>query len=146
MARPVTYRSQMRIAAVALALLVLGASPAATLAASPGETTLTITFFRDGGDPSTRSRWTLTCSPTGGSYPRRVAACALLDRLGTSVFAPVPSDKACTQIFGGSQVAIVTGRVDGRRVWTRFRRDDGCQINRWERAGALLPRTTGVGR
>jgi hypothetical protein len=146
MARPVTYRSPMRIAAVALAFLVLSAAPAATLAASPGETTLTISFFRDGSDSSTRARWTLTCSPTGGSYPRRVAACSVLDRLGASVFAPVPLDKACTEIFGGSQVAVVSGRVAGRRVWARFRRDDGCQINRWERAGALLPRTTGVGK
>jgi hypothetical protein len=146
MPTPVTYRSQMHLAAAALAFLVLSAAPTATLAASPGETTLTIAFFSDGSDPFTRVRWTLTCSPTSGSYPLRVAACSVLDRLGPSVFAPVPPDKACTQIFGGPQVAIVSGRVDGHRVWARFRRDDGCQLNRWARAGALLPRTTAVRR
>jgi hypothetical protein len=148
MAHPVTYRSQMRVAAVALGLLALSAAPTTAFAVSAGETTLRIAFFRDGNDPSTRTRWTLTCSrnggSSGGSYPRRAAACSVLDRLGASVFAPVPQNVACSEIFGGSQVAIISGRVDGRRVWARFRRDDGCQVNRWERAGALLPRTTGA--
>ncbi len=135
----------MRLAVITLALLVLSSAPATTLAASPADARLTIAFFRDGGDPSTRVRWTLECSPTGGSYPRRMAACSVLDRLGRSVFAPVPLDKACTEIYGGPQVVVISGQVDGRRVWARFRRDNGCQIDRWERAGALLPRTSGVG-
>jgi hypothetical protein len=51
----------------------------------------------------------------------------------------VPPATACTEIYGGSQVALVTGTVAGERVWARLRRDDGCQIARWERNRFLVP-------
>jgi hypothetical protein len=37
-------------------------------------------------------------------------------------------------------LAIVAGQVDGRRVWAKLTRIDGCQIARWDRVpAALLP-------
>lgn len=134
----------MRIFAAVAALLAFGLTSAAPHAAS-GDTRLTIVFLPDGADTSNRSRWTLACSPPGGTYPRRAAACAVLHRLGRSVFLPVPAETACAELYGGPQVVVVSGRVDGRPVWARFRRDDGCQLGRWAKAGALLPRTVGVG-
>ena len=40
---------------------------------------------------------------------------------------------------GGPQVAIVSGRVRGHRVWARLSRGDGCQMERWDRIPSLLP-------
>ena len=82
-------------------------------------------------DASLRSRRRHAPAPRG-RLPRARA-------LGWRAFQPVPPDKACTEIFGGPQVAIVSGRVDGRRVWARLSRVDGCQIARWERVPSLLP-------
>ena len=120
------------VLACALALLV----PAAQ--AAPG-TSLTITYFEDVDRPADRERWTLDCNPAQGTHPRRAAVCRELSQLGWEVFRPVPQDKVCTQVFGGRQVAIVSGRVNGHAVWARLNRADGCQISRWGRVPSLLP-------
>jgi hypothetical protein len=106
--------------------------------AAPG-TSLTITYIADVDDPSDRVRWTLQCDPVAGTHPRRNATCRELDRLGWQVFRPVAPDKVCTQVYGGPQVAIVSGRVNGHTVWARLSRADGCQISRWSRVPSLLP-------
>lgn len=125
----------MRILLVVGCALVLLA-PVAD--ASPS-TSLTITYLEDAADPTDRVHWTLRCGPTGGTHPRRAAACRELSRLGFGAFRPVPPDMACAELYGGPQVAIVTGRVSGRRVWAKLTRVDGCQIDRWERVPSLLP-------
>ena len=115
------------------------AAPAAA-APSPGTTALRIVTFADGSKPATRIvRW-LRCDPPRGTLPRPAAACRALARTGRATLLPVPADRACTELYGGPQVAIVTGLVDDRRVWARLRRDDGCQIARWERNGLLVAR------
>ena len=59
---------------------------------------------------------------------------------GVKLFAPVPRDAVCTEIYGGPQVARVVGRVNGKRVWASFNRANGCHISRWDRlAPWLLP-------
>jgi hypothetical protein len=120
-----------------LACVLALVAPAA--AAAPG-TGLTITYFEDVNRPTERVRWTVRCNPIAGTHPRRAAVCRDLDRLGWEVFRPVPRDRACTQVYGGPQVAIVSGRVDGHAVWARLSRADGCQISRWARVPSLLPR------
>ena len=120
------------VLACALALL----APAAEAAVS---TSLTITYIEDVARPGERVRWTVRCGPLEGNHPRRAAVCRELGRLGWQVFRPVPEDMACTQVYGGPQVAIVSGRVNGHAVWARLSRADGCQIARWSRVPALLP-------
>jgi hypothetical protein len=119
-----------------LACVLALVAPAA--AAAPG-TGLTITYLEDVNRPTERVRWTVRCDPVAGTHPRRAAVCRDLDRLGWEVFRPVPQDRACTQLYGGPQVAIVSGRVDGHAVWARLSRADGCQISRWARVPSLLP-------
>ena len=121
------------VLAGALALL----APAAHAAQG---TSLTITYIENIDRPDDRVRWTVRCEPLGGTHLRRAAVCRELSRLGRQAFRPVPPDKACTQIYGGPQVAIVSGRVDGHAVWARLSRSDGCQIARWDRIPSLLPR------
>jgi hypothetical protein len=107
------------------------ASPAAPVAAE-----LTITLDETGGG-SPRS-FTLTCAPVGGSHPQAQAACDALAAAGADVFAPVPPGRQCTQVYGGPQVATVTGTVAGRPVEATFTRTDGCEIARWDALADLL--------
>jgi hypothetical protein len=119
----------------ALALLALALTLTASAAAS-GTTSLRIRVWPEGAGGRS-STWTLRCDPAGGTHPRRVEACRVLASF-KDPFAPVPPNMGCTQIYGGPQVALVTGTFSGRRVWTRFKRNDGCQIARWARVGPLL--------
>jgi hypothetical protein len=103
---------------------------------------LEITIWPEGrdGEPTT---YTLTCMPDGGTHPDLAAACQAVYL--PMVFDPPPTDQACTEQYGGPQVAEVTGRVQDIAIDARFSRTDGCQISRWERASALLPLPDGSG-
>jgi len=58
--------------------------------------------------------------------------------LGT--FAPVPNNVLCTEIYGGPQKAVVKGTIGATRIWSSFRRRNGCEIERWNRFSPwLLP-------
>jgi len=99
---------------------------------------LQITVWPHGhGHPGERS-YALRCAPAGGTLPRPAAACAQLARLAHP-FAPTPQGTVCTQIYGGPQQALVTGRFRGRAVRARFSRTDGCETARWNRVSLLFP-------
>jgi hypothetical protein len=84
---------------------------------------------------------TLRCGDSAtGNVPRPAEACRRLHRLGPDAFRPTPRDTACTEISGGPSTARVTGIYFGRPVWIRLRRDNGCEIARWQRVAFLLPR------
>ncbi|MFN2627737.1 MAG: SSI family serine proteinase inhibitor [Gaiellaceae bacterium] len=83
-------------------------------------------------------QWTLRCGPAAGSLPHAGRAClALAER--SAAFRPTPPRVACSDIYGGPQVARVTGRYRGSRVFAVFHRRDGCEIARWNRLQALFP-------
>lgn len=80
-----------------------------------------------------------------GSHPDAATACRdLLAAVQTGdPFAPVPPDTLCTQVFGGDAVVEVSGVVldaDGTPVDVagRFSLTDGCEIDRFDRMGAVL--------
>jgi Subtilisin inhibitor-like len=110
---------------------------AAILVAS---TSLHITVWPNGHGHAPKRMYTLTCAPVAGTLPHRVSACAKLARL-RSPFAPTPPGTACTEIYGGPQQALVTGRFRGRLVHADFGRKDGCEISRWLRVQFLFPGT-----
>jgi len=97
---------------------------------------LRITVWPAGVDGPSHS-WTLRCGPVGGTLPNAGAACRKLAP-PADPFKPTPPDLACTEVYGGPDVARVVGRVHGRGVWTTLRRRDGCEIARWNRAQFLL--------
>jgi len=120
------------VIAIGLALAFLSGSAGAS-----DRTSLRIRYWPEGkAGPSTL--WTLRCAPPAGTHPRAAVACDVLAKVG-NVFAPVPKDVGCTQLYGGPQVARVSGSFRGHLLWTQFQRRDGCEIGRWARAGALLP-------
>jgi Subtilisin inhibitor-like len=134
------YADKVRaFALVPLALLVLavGVADAGVVSTS---TRLTVTFWPDGARPGEKRAWTLRCNPLGGTLRRPAVACTHLAAGGERLFAPVPKDSVCTEIYGGPQVGLVVGTVQGHRVWARIQRRDGCQTARWNRLSPwLLP-------
>lgn len=119
------------------AIAIVGVTQA--LAVTSSETALRVTYWKNGNDAKATSTWTLRC-PRGGTLPRPAAACRRLARGGRTLFAPVPKNVVCTEIYGGPQKARVTGTVGGNRIWATFTRQNGCQIDRWNRLSPwLLP-------
>src|SRR2546425_12898660 len=88
---------------------------------------------------------TITVWPQGTDGPSRTHVvrcpgapiCARLARV-SDPFAPVPKGIACSQIYGGPQVALVRGTDMGHRGWARFKRSGGCQVERWNRISFLF--------
>ena len=91
--------------------------------------------IRNSEEPS--QAWTLHC-PAGGTLPDAAAACRKLGQIDDP-FAPVPEGTACTQIFGGPEIADVSGTFNGKAVDTQFSRGNGCELERWKRVGFLFP-------
>jgi hypothetical protein len=126
------------VLAVAVGLTL--ATGLATRAESGLATSLRVAYWEDGSKPVPDTVWTLRCNPPRGMLPRPAIACRKLTTGGPKLFAPLPPDLACTQIYGGPQKARVVGTVTGKRVWATLTRTDGCQIARWNRlAPWLLP-------
>jgi hypothetical protein len=129
----------MRVAAVTLAALAATGcmSRAGSDKAARGPTAdLQIEISIRGSEAPTKV-WTLHC-PSGGTLPDAATACSKLAEV-KDPFAPVPKGTACTQIYGGPEIAHVSGTFNGERVDTEFSRGDGCEIERWNRVGFLFP-------
>jgi hypothetical protein len=132
----------VRIAALAfLALVATGCMSRTTNDEGDGgmepRTELEISVTPGGEAPT--NVWTLRC-PDGGTLPDAAQACEQLARLDDP-FAPVPKNRACTQIYGGPQEAEVRGTFRGRPVEAHFDRGNGCEIERWDRVAFLFPET-----
>lgn len=136
----------MRVALLAFAVLAAtgcmgstdksGGAGTVTPPASPANTKLEISVSIGGSEAPTKA-WTLEC-PDGGTLPHPERACAKLATMDDP-FAPVPKDKACTQIFGGPEEADVTGTYRGEPVNAHFDKGNGCEIARWESVSFLFP-------
>lgn len=56
-----------------------------------------------------------------------------------------PSQRTCTEIYGGPDEAIVAGSFDGAVVNTTINRNNGCGIDDWDRLlTGVLPTALGV--
>jgi hypothetical protein len=100
---------------------------------------LHVTVWPNGRDDSAKRTWTLRCAPAGGTLPRAANACQRLAAL-QNPFAPRRRvGVACTDVYGGPQFALVTGRVRSRPVRATFSRVNGCEIARWNRVRFLFP-------
>lgn len=75
--------------------------------------------------------WTLNCRPAGGTHPNAHLACQEI-RSVTNPFKRPPKNEACTMIYGGEEVARVTGTWAGKTIKRKFTRTNGCEISRWD--------------
>lgn len=87
-------------------------------------------------------RETIECpvAEDGSATGRRI--CAWLQETGAGLLLeePPPS-QVCTEVYGGPEVATVTGTIDGQPVDATFSREDGCAIARFD---AVSPLWTGA--
>jgi hypothetical protein len=97
---------------------------------------LTVTYWPEGRDGQNSSA-TLTCDPDGGTHPDPAEACAAL-RAHPEALHPVPLDMACTEIYGGDQVA----QIESQGLQATFNRTDGCEIARWDALAPVLEITS----
>ena len=61
-----------------------------------------------------------------------------LERLHDLLLEPRDGTRACTLIYGGPQVAEVSGTLQGKRVSARFTRQDGCAMADYDALAAVL--------
>jgi hypothetical protein len=132
----------MRASLVTVLLAVIAVTTAS--ASTTAATALRVTYWEDSARPSESVTWTLRCKPARGSLPRPARACARLAAGGAKLFAPLPGNIVCTEIYGGPQRARVVGTVNGRRIEATFARSNGCQIDRWQRISPWLVPPGGV--
>ena len=94
---------------------------------------LTVSLDPDGDGPEPAREAEVRCGRED-----RSELCGQVAALKPADFEPVPDDVACTQQFGGPQVAEVTGTLRRTPVDARFSRQNGCEIDRWETVRPLL--------
>ena len=136
----------MRVTGLVLGAIAIAVGPSAAAAAHDATgTSLRITYWADYAAPATRVTWTLRCAPPRGSLPRPGRACLELARGGARLFAPLPPNSVCTEIYGGADVAQITGAIGDQTVDTTIDRTNGCGINDWDEVlGDILPPAIGV--
>jgi hypothetical protein len=128
-------RSALLIAVLAAAV-GCGASQGASTATP--KTQLTISYWPEGRGSGEAKTYTLRCDPDGGSVPRAATVCKKLDALARP-FARPSTNLMCTDQYGGPQQALITGRHEGKRVWTVIGMRNGCEISRAKRLAFLVP-------
>lgn len=96
--------------------------------------------------PETASHtYSVTCSDDtarleGAELDGEAACTALSDLQVRSRLLDGPADRACTEIYGGPETALIRGTIDGQDVDTVIDRTDGCGISDWDNLlSELLP-------
>lgn len=133
------------IAAVAAGALVVALAGAGAGAASDDAVRLTVTFSRTPGASHVAHLRCTASSARADGFLRAVGArraCATARRIAAFLASRPDSNRACSQIFGGPERALVAGTIGDRRVRRAFSRTDGCKVADWRRAMPLLPRPT----
>ena len=115
-------------------------SPSTSAAPVPADVTISVD---DGAGNTTTTR--LTCEPAGGDHPKPDDACAALAAAWPSAFGPVAKDMLCTEIYGGPETATVSGTIGGKPVDAHFKRNNGCEIHRWDQVQGVLGAGGGPG-
>ncbi|MGY3381351.1 cytoskeletal protein RodZ [Arthrobacter sp. TE12231] len=115
---------------------------AAPLPSGPGQGNAELAIMIKPTETAAPTNFTLVCQngvPAAESQHPNPAAACLAIKNNPSILSPViDKDRACTQQYGGPQVATVTGVVDGRQVQATFSLKGGCEIAAWNAAKDVL--------
>lgn len=77
----------------------------------------------------------------GAAACEQLADPDVLDRLVNGA----PQDQVCTEIYGGPDVATITGEINGQTIDTTIDRTNGCGIDEWDTLlSEVLPPALGV--
>lgn len=122
------------IAAVLCVAAAAGCGDDETESSPIEETELTIALDPDGPGSEPAVEAQLECP--GADAPQQ--ACNAIEELPDDPAAPVPPETPCTEIYGGPDVVAIEGTLDGESIDTELTRENGCEIDRFERFGTLL--------
>ena len=112
--------------------------------------TLDITITHPDADPLS---YTISClgdtatiTPAVDGLNEQTACTALTtDAARLLLFDGPPSDRVCTEIYGGPDEAAIVGTLDDQPVDVVITRNDGCGIDDWDSALAgVLPTARGA--
>lgn len=112
--------------------------------------TLEVTITHPDADPLS---YTISClgdtatiTPAVEGLNEQTACTALTDDAArTLLFDGPPSDRVCTEIYGGPDEASITGTLDEQPVDVVITRNNGCGIDDWDSTLAgILPAALGV--
>jgi hypothetical protein len=126
----------LRAAAALIAALVLagcGSEDEEDEQTAVAGTSLTITVDPDGEGGESASSAEVTCTEDTATSP-----CPQLTLLEAADLSPVPPDRICTEVFGGPDVATVSGTLNGEEVDAQLSRANGCEIERFDRFTPVL--------
>jgi hypothetical protein len=120
-----------------------GSSPAGDSSMIAAQTDLDITVWPDGRGKSEPEQYTLSCPEPSGNHPDPESACEAVYNLNAEDFEPVPPGAICTEIYGGPQQARLegtfAGAADVMQVALDLSRENGCQIDLWDRFAKIVP-------
>ena len=102
-------------------------------ASAPALADLRVAVDRDGKGAGAVRTETVRCAAAADS-----ALCGKVAALRLADLEPERGAVACSQQYGGPQTATIAGTLRGERVDLKLSRVNGCEISRWEAAGALL--------
>jgi len=99
-----------------------------------GDAALTITLDPDGPDgPEEEMSEEVDCEEASDD-----ATCLAIQDLEAGDFDPPSADQPCTELFGGPDIATVSGELNGEDVDAELTRANGCEIERFDAAVPLL--------
>ena len=119
-------------------------SPARPAVSAPTDGVIELAIAYDDGG-GTKTTGSLSCRDGAhqatGALAGRVPAetlCARARAMTKLLTTQPDKQRACTQIFGGPETALVTGTIDGVKVERTFTRTNGCEIADFNAAAGLL--------
>ncbi len=99
-----------------------------------GDAALTVTLDPDGPDgPEEEMTEEVSCEESSDD-----PACLAVADIEASDFDPPSVDQACTELFGGPDIATLQGEINGEEVDVELNRSNGCEIERFDAAVPLL--------
>jgi hypothetical protein len=134
-ARSLRLRAAPATAVACAALFtVLGCGGDDESTAEPAaETDLRISLDLDGPGGKAPREAEVVCEPGTDTGP-----CSRVAELEAADLAPVPPTQPCTEIYGGPATATIVGALHGEPVNASLSRQNGCEIERYERVAPLL--------
>jgi len=100
---------------------------------------ITVTIHPDGIESTPTATYRISClgdtaTITGNATGSAQSMCLALGRpdVRELLLNGAPVDRMCTEIYGGPDVATITGTLDGQAVEFTADRANGCSINDWD--------------
>jgi hypothetical protein len=134
-------RARPLVALLVAALAVAGVACGDDSSSGDSQTVNLTVKVEDGNGKTAEA--TLECgddSAKGGGFLEDAAEQHCRDALAMEKMLTTrpPRDRVCTQIYGGPQTARITGTFGAQDVARHLKRTNGCEIEDWKQADALL--------